>query len=53
MSIGIGQTAGAFSWDVAYQFARSPYRDIDNGTAANGTYRFTSHAVTLALGYSF
>jgi long-chain fatty acid transport protein len=52
-SAGIGQNTGRFNWDLAYQFARSPHRVIDNGTAANGIYRFTSHAVTLSAGFTF
>ena len=52
-SAGVGQQLKSFSWDLAYQYAHGPSRSIDNGTAADGTYRFDSHAVTLSLGYHF
>jgi long-chain fatty acid transport protein len=52
-SIGIGQSLDHLNWDIAYQYAHGPARNIDNGTAADGTYRFDSHAITFSLGYRF
>lgn len=52
-SAGVGQRLASFSWDVAYQYTYGPARSIDQGTAADGTYRFDSHAVTLSFGYHF
>lgn len=52
-SIGIGQSLRHLTWDIAYQYAHGPKRDIDNGTAADGEYKFDSHAVTISLGYQF
>jgi long-chain fatty acid transport protein len=52
-SIGLGQSLEHLEWDIAYQYAHGPQRHIDNGTAADGQYRFDSHAVTLSLGYRF
>ena len=53
ISFGVGQRFDHLSWDLAYQYAYGPHRRIDNGTLANGTYRFESHAVSLTLGYAF
>lgn len=52
-SVGVGQQLASFSWDLTYQYSHGPSRQIDQGTAADGTYRFDSHAVTLSLGYNF
>lgn len=52
-SIGIGQTLNRFKWDLAYQWTHGPERTIDNGTLADGRYKFDAHAVTLSLGYRF
>jgi len=52
-SIGFGQSLDHVNWDVAYQYAHGPARNIDNGTTADGTYRFDSHAITFSLGYQF
>jgi len=53
LSIGLGQTRGAFSWDVAYQYAYGPHRKIANGSPADGTYRFQSSALFVSLGLQF
>lgn len=53
LSAGVGQRGDRLSWDLAYQYAYGPRRHIENGTLADGTYRFESHAVTFTLGYSF
>lgn len=52
-SVGVGQTLQHFNWYLAYQYAYGPARTIDQGSLADGTYRFDSHAVTLSLGYNF
>ena len=57
-SIGLGQTSGKYSWDIAYQYAYGPGRDVRNGPTAanalaNGTYHFQSNAVSVSLGYEF
>jgi long-chain fatty acid transport protein len=53
LSAGIGKKWGPYSCDFAYQFAYGPPRSINNGTVADGEYRFISHAVTLSFGYHF
>jgi long-chain fatty acid transport protein len=52
-SAGFGQTYDHFNWALAYQYSYGPNRTVSPGTAADGTYRFDSHAVTLSLGYNF
>lgn len=52
-SVGVGQKSRRFNWDLAYQYAHGPSREIEQGTAADGTYEFNSHAVALSLGYTF
>lgn len=52
-SAGFGQSYDHFNWNVAYQYTHGPARTIDQGTIADGTYRFDSHAVTFSLGYHF
>jgi long-chain fatty acid transport protein len=52
-SAGIGQNFDHFDWQCAYQYAYGPRRHIDNGTAANGDYRFEANAITLSVGYHF
>ncbi len=52
-SVGLGQALNSYSWDIAYQYTHGPSRSIDQGTSADGTYRFDSHAVTVSLGYHF
>lgn len=53
-SVGLGQTKGAFSWDVAYQLAYGPNRYINNASVIDdGSYRFISHALTFSFGYHF
>ena len=53
ISAGVGQTLERLSWQLAYQYAYGPHRKIDNGTLANGEYRFQSNAVTFSVGYKF
>lgn len=52
-SAGLGQHYQHFNWNIAYQYAYGPSRTVNQGTIADGTYRFDSHAVTLTLGYDF
>ena len=52
-SVGLGQSLANLNWDFAYQYAHGPQRRIDNATAADGTYDFDSHALTLSVGYKF
>ncbi|MBU6401093.1 MAG: outer membrane protein transport protein [Verrucomicrobia bacterium] len=54
-SAGIGRKYRHLGWEAAYQFAYGPPRTVvsPGNPAANGTYRFLSHALTVSLGYSF
>jgi long-chain fatty acid transport protein len=52
-SAGIGQRFEHFDWDLAYEFAYGPSRTIAQGSPADGTYQFRSHAITLSAGYRF
>ncbi len=52
-SVGIGQTLDRYNWYLSYQYAFSPDRNIQQGSIADGTYRFESHALSLSLGYNF
>ena len=52
-SIGIGRKQNHLNWDAAYQFAFGPSRDVNNGTTANGSYQFMSHALIFSIGYQF
>jgi long-chain fatty acid transport protein len=49
-SAGIGQKTSRFSWDLAYQYSYAPERKIHEGTPADGTYDFSTHAIALSLG---
>ena len=53
VSVGVGQTLDRLNWQIAYQYAYGPHRKIDNGTLADGEYRFQSNAVTFSVGYKF
>lgn len=50
---GIGYRGERLNCDLAYQLAYGPSRDIHNGTAADGTYDYLSHALSLSIGYQF
>ncbi len=58
-SAGLGGRHGQLTWDLAYQLAYGPDRTVSGSQpsavleSADGTYRFISHAITLAVGYSF
>jgi long-chain fatty acid transport protein len=52
-SAGIGQKYRQYTWDLSYQITHGPTRTIDNGTAADGRFRFLSHALSFSLGYNF
>jgi long-chain fatty acid transport protein len=49
-STGVGQKISRYSWDLAYQYSYAPKRTITNGTLADGTYEFSTHAITLSVG---
>ena len=53
ISAGIGKQFERYAWNISYQYAYGPHRTIAQGTAADGVYRFESHAVTFSLGYRF
>lgn len=53
LSVGLGQTRGKLSWDLAYQYAYGPHRRIANGSPADGTYRFQSNALVVSVGLQF
>lgn len=53
LSVGIGKSYKHISWDVMYQFAYGPDRDITGEPGINGTYRFISHALSASLGFHF
>jgi long-chain fatty acid transport protein len=52
-SAGVGQRYEHINWNLAYQYSYGPSRTVNQGSIADGTYRFDSHAVTLTLGYNF
>jgi long-chain fatty acid transport protein len=52
-SAGLGAQWDHWGFDLAYQYAHGPERTIRQGTAADGSYSFDSHAVSLSLGYKF
>ncbi len=53
LSAGVGQTFDRFDWQFAYQYAHGVDRQVNNGSLADGEYRFRAHAVTLSVGYRF
>ena len=57
-SVGGGRQYEKWRWYAAYQLALGPERDINNpagsyNAAANGSYKFVSHALTFNVGYRF
>jgi long-chain fatty acid transport protein len=50
---GIGGNFRGWDWDLAYNWAHGPERTISQGSAADGTYEFNSHAISLGLGQKF
>ena len=52
-STGIGGNYRGWDWDLAYSWAHGPERTISQGTLADGTYEFNSHAISLGLGQKF
>ena len=53
ISAGIGQEMEHLNWALAYQYAYGPSRNIDQGTVADGKYRFQSHALSISVGLRF
>ena len=52
-SAGLGGQRDNWTWDIAYQWAHGPERTISQGTVADGTYKFDSHAISISAGYNF
>lgn len=52
-SAGVGGQWEQWGFDLAYQYAHGPSRTVSQGTAADGTYEFDSHAISLSVGYNF
>ncbi len=52
-SVGIGQKINDLEWSLAYQFTYGPERTVINGTSADGSYEFFSHAFSVSIGYNF
>lgn len=52
-AIGVGQKLNRLSWALAYQYTYGPTRTVSQGSLADGTYAFDSHAITFSLGYHF
>jgi long-chain fatty acid transport protein len=52
-SAGVGGQWDRWGFDVAYQWAHGPRRTVNQGTVADGDYRFDSHAISLSVGYTF
>jgi len=52
-SVGLGGQWEKWGFDVAYQWAHGPSRTVAQGTVADGTYQFDSHALSLSVGYKF
>ena len=55
VTAGLGKRWGHWDMDLAYQFALGQKRNV-TGTPfgiADGTYEFTSHAISLSAGYNF
>lgn len=50
---GVGGQYRGWDWDLAYNWAHGPGRTITQGTAADGTYEFNSHAISLGFGQKF
>ena len=53
LSVGLGQNGERLSWDVTYQYAYGPHREIDNGTRGKWRLPFKADALTFAVGYRF
>jgi long-chain fatty acid transport protein len=52
-SVGVGQKNHDLEWNLAYQFTYGPERTVINGTSADGTYEFFSHAFAVSISYRF
>lgn len=52
-SVGLGKKWKNWDFDVAYQFAHGPERTVLQGSPADGTYQFDSHAISISAGYRF
>ena len=50
---GIGGTYKGIDWDLAYNWAHGPERTIAQGSLADGTYEYNSHAISFGLGIKY
>jgi len=60
VSVGVGRKYERWRWDVAYQLAYGPSRNVTGSTpnfltgeSADGRHEFISHALTFSIGYHF
>ncbi|MEO6787452.1 MAG: outer membrane protein transport protein, partial [Chthoniobacteraceae bacterium] len=53
VSVGVGKQYKNWSFDLAYQYAFGPTRTVTQGSAADGTYKFNSNAISISAGYRF
>ena len=55
-SVGVGQKYTRWEWDVAYQAAYGPTREISGSVytpLVDGKYEFMSHAISVAFNFTF
>jgi long-chain fatty acid transport protein len=53
-SVGVGKKYKRLSWNVAYQFAWGPPRNVSSTTpGVSGSYEFFSNALSVNFGYHF
>jgi long-chain fatty acid transport protein len=53
-SVGVGKKYKRISWNVAYQLAWGPPRNVNlPGSPIDGSYEFLSNALSVNLGYHF
>ena len=52
-SAGVGKQWKNWDFDIAYQWAHGPQRTVSQGTIADGTYQFDSHAISISAGHRF
>ena len=52
-SVGLGYTHPRFNVDMVYQYCLSDDRTVNNGTAADGTWKNDSHAVMITSTLKF
>ncbi len=52
-SAGLAGKWRKFDWDIAYSWAHGPDREINQGTAVDGTYEFNSHTLGVGITSKF